>query len=46
MAIILACFAAMTFLNGTYLASSIVGILVVTLLAFLFFNINPAKLFM
>lgn len=46
MAIILACFAAMTFLNGTYLASSIVGILVATLLAFLFFNINPAKLFM
>jgi phospho-N-acetylmuramoyl-pentapeptide-transferase len=46
MTIILACFAAMTFLNWTYLASSIVWILVATLLAFLFFNINPAKLFM
>ena len=46
MAIILGCFAIMTFLNGTYLATTIVGILVATLAAFLFFNINPAKIFM
>ena len=46
MAIILWCFAVMTFLNGTYLATTIVGILASTLGAFLFFNINPAKIFM
>ena len=36
MAIILTCFAVMTFLNGTYLTTSIVWILVATLVAFLF----------
>ena len=46
MSMILTCFAVMTFLNGTYLATTIVWILVATLVAFLFFNINPAKIFM
>ena len=34
------------FLNQTYLATTILGIAIAILLAFLFFNINPAKVFM
>lgn len=46
MAIILTSLGIVTFLNGTYIATTVVGILVSVLGAFLFFNINPAKVFM
>ena len=46
MAMILVSLALVTFLNGTYIATTVVGILVAVLLAFLFYNINPAKIFM
>jgi phospho-N-acetylmuramoyl-pentapeptide-transferase len=35
-----------TFFNGTYLATTIIGITIAILAAFMFFNINPAKIFM
>ena len=46
MAIILVSLAIVTFLNGTYIVTTVVCILVAVLVAFLFFNINPAKVFM
>lgn len=46
MAMILTSLGIVTFLNGTYIATTVVGILVAVLVAFLFFNINPAKVFM
>lgn len=46
MATILTSLALVTFLNGTYIATTVVGILIAVLIAFLFFNINPAKVFM
>ncbi len=46
MMIILTSLGLVTFLNGTYIATTVVGILVAVLGAFLFFNINPAKVFM
>lgn len=46
MAIILFTFAVVTFLNWTYIATTVVWILIAVLVAFLFFNINPAKIFM
>ena len=46
MAIIFVSLAIVTFLNGTYIATTVVCILVAVLVAFLFFNINPAKVFM
>lgn len=38
--------AIITFLNQTYLATTVLGVCIAILLAFLFYNINPAKLFM
>ena len=38
--------AVITFLNQTYLATTVLWVCVAILLAFLFYNINPAKLFM
>ena len=46
MAIILVSLAIVPFLNGPYIATTVVCILVAVLVAFLFFNINPAKVFM
>ena len=46
MTMILVSLALVTFFNGTYIATTVVGILVAVLLAFLFYNINPAKIFM
>lgn len=46
MAIILTALGLVTFINGTFIATTVVGILVSILGAFLFFNINPAKVFM
>lgn len=34
------------FFNGAYLATTIIWILIACLIAFMFFNINPAKIFM
>jgi len=46
MSIILFVLAIVLFVNGTYLATTIIGITIATLIAFMFFNINPAKIFM
>ncbi|MDD3262335.1 MAG: hypothetical protein PHR61_00660 [Candidatus Absconditabacteria bacterium] len=46
MSIILFVLAVVLFVNGTYLATTIIGITIATLIAFMFFNINPAKIFM
>ena len=46
MATILTSLALVTFLNWTYIATTVVGILIAVLIAFLFFNINPARVFM
>lgn len=46
MMIILTSLGLVTFLNGTYIATTVVAVLVSVLGAFLFFNINPAKVFM
>lgn len=39
-------FAVALFLSGKYLACTIIWVCIATLVAFLFFNINPAKVFM
>ena len=44
--IVLGVLAVVTFLNHTYLATTVLGICIAILVAFLFFNINPAKVFM
>ena len=44
--IVLWCLGISTFLNGTYIATTIISILISVLVAFLFYNINPAKVFM
>lgn len=46
MIIVLAVLWVLTFVNGWYLATSLIGIVAGALLAFLWFNINPAKIFM
>ena len=46
MMIILTSLGLITFLNGTYIATTIISILISVLVAFLFYNINPAKVFM
>jgi len=46
MSIILFVLTIVLFVNGTYLATTIIGITIATLIAFMFFNINPAKIFM
>jgi UDP-N-acetylmuramyl pentapeptide phosphotransferase/UDP-N-acetylglucosamine-1-phosphate transferase len=38
--------AVITFAYGWYLSTTLLGIIAGTLLAFLFFNVNPAKVFM
>ena len=35
-----------TFFNQTYIATTVLGIVVAILIAFMFYNINPAKIFM
>ena len=44
--IILFVLAVITFVNWTYLATTIIWIIIATLIAFMFFNIHPAKIFM
>lgn len=46
MVIILGLLSIVTFFYGWYLATTVIGILTWVLLAFLWFNINPAKVFM
>ncbi|NCO98157.1 hypothetical protein GW864_03210 [bacterium] len=36
----------MTFGYQTYIATTVIAILIAVLVAFMFFNINPAKIFM
>lgn len=46
MVIILVVLGVMTFINQWFLATTVIGIVLGTILAFLWFNINPAKIFM
>lgn len=46
MSIVLFALAVLTFLNQTYIATTVLAILIAVLIAFLFFNVNPAKIFM
>lgn len=46
MTIVLGVFAVITFTYGWFLATTVIGIVVGALLAFLIYNINPAKVFM
>lgn len=46
MTIILFILAIVTFFNKTYIATTVIGIVIAILIAFMFFNINPAKIFM
>ena len=45
-AVVLVVLAVATFLNQTYIATTVLGVGIATLIAFLFYNINPAKIFM
>jgi len=36
----------MTFFQGWYVATAVLGIIAASLVAFLWYNINPAKVFM
>jgi UDP-GlcNAc:undecaprenyl-phosphate GlcNAc-1-phosphate transferase len=46
MTIILFVLGVMTFFNQTYIATTVIAIVIASLVAFMFFNINPAKIFM
>lgn len=46
MIVLLGVMSVITFAYGWYLATTLLGIITGTLLAFLFFNVNPAKVFM
>lgn len=46
MAIILLTMGIATFFYQTYIATTVIVILIAVLLAFLWYNINPAKIFM
>lgn len=46
MSIVLFALSVLTFLNQTYIATTVLAILIAVLIAFLFFNVNPAKIFM
>ena len=46
MTIILFTMALLTLLNTTYIATTVIAIVIATLSAFLWYNINPAKIFM
>ena len=46
LAIVLAVFIVATFMTQLYIASAVIGILIAVLVAFLWFNINPAKIFL
>jgi UDP-N-acetylmuramyl pentapeptide phosphotransferase/UDP-N-acetylglucosamine-1-phosphate transferase len=46
MSIVLSTLALVTFLNQTYIATSLIVIIVAVLFSFLWYNINPAKIFM
>jgi UDP-N-acetylmuramyl pentapeptide phosphotransferase/UDP-N-acetylglucosamine-1-phosphate transferase len=44
--IVLGVFAIATFVSGLYIATALIAIIIAVLAAFLWFNINPAKVFM
>ena len=45
-AIVLVVLAIVTFMNQTYIATTVLGVAIACLVGFMFFNINPAKIFM
>ncbi len=46
MTVIFFILAIITFFNKTYIATTMIGIIIAILIAFMFYNINPAKIFM
>ena len=46
MSVVLATLATVTFINQTYIATSLIVIIIAVLVSFLWYNINPAKIFM
>ncbi len=46
MTIILFVLGVITFFNSTFIATTVIGIIIASLVAFMFYNINPAKIFM
>lgn len=46
MTMVLFVLAIMTFFNQTYIATTVVAIVIAMLISFMFYNINPAKIFM
>jgi len=46
MTLILFVLAVILFFNQTYIAATVIGIMIAILVAFMFYNINPAKIFM
>lgn len=46
MMIVLFVLGVITFFNGTFIATTVIAIVITTLIAFMFYNINPAKIFM
>jgi len=46
MSIILFVLTIVLFFNQTYIAAAVIGIIIAMLVAFMFYNINPAKIFM
>ena len=46
MSVVLATLATVTFINQTYIATSLIVIIIAVLVSFLWYNINPAKVFM
>ncbi|MDR0282179.1 MAG: hypothetical protein LBI53_02385 [Candidatus Peribacteria bacterium] len=45
-AIVLVVLAIVTFMNQTYIATTVLGVTIACFVGFMFFNINPAKIFM
>jgi phospho-N-acetylmuramoyl-pentapeptide-transferase len=46
MSMVLFVLAILTFLNQTYITTTVLAIMIAVLVAFMFFNVNPAKIFM
>ena len=46
MMMVLLVLSVVTFFNQTYIATTVIGIVIASLIAFMFYNIHPAKIFM
>jgi UDP-N-acetylmuramyl pentapeptide phosphotransferase/UDP-N-acetylglucosamine-1-phosphate transferase len=46
MMLVLFVLAVVTFFNSTFIATTALGIVIASLVAFMFYNIHPAKIFM